>query len=63
MIGRIKHVLVDDVSKRDAGQVAGKDEHGITVNFPGSVELIGSIVPVRITSCGESTLRGERVDE
>ena len=61
MIGRIKQVLVEDVSKRDPGQVAGKDEHGITVNFPGTTDWIGTIVPVRITSCGESTLRGERV--
>ena len=41
--------------------MAGKDEYNITVNFPGTADLIGQIVPVRITSSGESTLRGERI--
>ena len=35
--------------------------YNITVNFPGTKDLIGQIVRVRITSAGESTLRGELV--
>ena len=61
-IGQIHSVLVDEVSKRDEHQVAGKNEYNITVNFPGTPELIGRIVRVRITSAGESTLRGEMID-
>ena len=61
-IGQIHSVLVDEVSKRDEHQVAGKNEYNITVNFPGSRALIGQIVRVKITSAGESTLRGELVD-
>ena len=55
-------VLVEEASKRDETQMAGKNEYNITVNFPGTSELIGSIVRVRITSAGESTLRGEMID-
>ena len=60
-IGQVHHVLVEEASKRDEHQMAGKDEYNITVNFPGTADLIGQIVPVRITSSGESTLRGERI--
>ena len=62
-IGQIHQVLVDEASKRDATQMAGKNQYNITVNFPGNADLIGKIVRVRITSAGESTLRGERVEE
>ena len=55
-------MLVDEVSKRDEHQVAGKNEYNITVNFPGSPALIGQIVRVRITSAGKSTLRGELLE-
>ena len=59
MIGSTHSVLVDGASKRDETKLAGKDEYGITVNFPGDRSLIGEIVRVRILSAGESTLRGE----
>ena len=61
-IGQVHSVLVEEASKRDEHQMAGKDEYNITVNFPGSKDLIGRIVRVRITSAGESTLRGEMID-
>ena len=62
-IGQVHNVLVDESSKRDDTQMAGKNEYNITVNFPGDQSLIGKIVRVKITSAGESTLRGERVEE
>lgn len=58
-IGREQLVLVDEPSRRDENQVAGKNPQNITVNFGGDRKLIGQIVPVRVTSAGESTLRGE----
>ena len=61
-IGQVHSVLVEEASKRDERQMAGKDEYNITVNFPGSKDLIGQIVRVKITSAGESTLRGEMID-
>jgi len=62
-IGQVHSVLVDESSKRDETQMAGKNEYNITVNFPGSKDLIGQIVRVKITSAGESTLRGEMVNQ
>jgi len=62
-VGQIHHVLVDEASKRDATQMAGKNEYNITVNFPGTSDLIGNIVKVKIMSAGESTLRGEMISE
>ena len=61
-IGQVHSVLVDVASKRDENQMAGKNEYNITVNFPGDQSLIGQIVRVKITSAGESTLRGELVE-
>lgn len=61
-VGQIHHVLVEEVSRRDENEMAGKNEYNITVNFPGSHDLVGTIVPVKITSAGESTLRGVMVE-
>ena len=61
-IGQVHSVLVEESSRRDENQMAGKNEYNITVNFPGDKSLIGQIVRVKITSVGESTLRGERVE-
>ena len=61
LIGKTEDVLVEDVSARDEGKICGKTGRGHMVNFEGSRDLIGRIVPVRITSAGKSTLRGELV--
>ena len=61
-IGQVHSVLVEESSRRNENQMAGKNEYNITVNFPGDKSLIGQIVRVKITSAGESTLRGERVE-
>ncbi len=58
-IGKIESVLVEEVSARDAQCVGGKTERGHMVNFAGDPSLIGHIVPVKITSAGKNTLRGE----
>ena len=58
-IGRIEPVLVEEVSARDTQCVGGKTERGHMVNFAGEPSLIGRIVPVKITSAGKNTLRGE----
>ncbi|MDR3050280.1 MAG: tRNA (N6-isopentenyl adenosine(37)-C2)-methylthiotransferase MiaB [Oscillospiraceae bacterium] len=63
LVGTVQQVLVEEASRRDAAQVAGKTSGGLTVNFPGDAGLIGSIVPVRITSAAQITLRGVHADE
>ncbi len=59
-VGRREVVLVDGASTRESGQVSGKTERGHMVNFPGNINLIGQMVPVKITSAGRNTLRGVR---
>lgn len=58
-VGRVEDVLVESTSRRQEGHVSGRTKRGMTVNFAGSVELIGHIVPVHITASGANTLRGE----
>ena len=62
-IGQIQPVLVDSVSTRSEKTIGGKTPRAHMVNFPGSAERIGQTVPVRITSAGKNTLRGEAVEE
>ncbi len=58
-VGKTQRVLVTGHSRRDASWLAGKNEYNVTVNFPGDARWIGQFADVAITSCGESTLRGE----
>ncbi|MCL2811826.1 MAG: tRNA (N6-isopentenyl adenosine(37)-C2)-methylthiotransferase MiaB [Clostridia bacterium] len=60
-VGQEQQILVEELSKRDATQVAGKNEYGITVNFPGDGSLIGQFARVGILSAAETTLRGQMI--
>lgn len=62
-VGQVQPVLVDSVSTRSEQTIGGKTSRAHMVNFPGSAERIGQTVPVRITSAGKNTLRGEAVEE
>lgn len=62
-VGQVQPVLVDSVSTRSEQTIGGKTPRAHMVNFPGSAERIGQTVPVRITSAGKNTLRGEAVEE
>ena len=60
MTGKVFDVLVDGVSRRRDSEVTGRTSGNSIVNFPGGADLIGSIVPVRISGHGPNSLRGER---
>ena len=60
-VGHIVEVLVDGTSKRDNSQVFGRTGQNVIVNFPGSPDLIGKSVRVRITRANPNTLTGEIV--
>lgn len=62
MVGRTENVLVESLSKRDAGKVSGKGTRSITVTLDGTADDIGHIIPVTITSAATNTLRGERIE-
>ncbi len=60
MIGSIQQVLVHGISKKEAGEVAGRTENNRVVNFnPRGKDLIGQIVAVKITDAYTNSLRGE----
>ncbi len=59
MIGRTESVLVTGQSKRDESQFTGKTSRNISVNFAGNPDMIGKIVPVKITAASKTTLKGE----
>ena len=59
LIGTRETVLVTGASKRNARQLTGKSSRNISINFEGSDDLIGRIVPVVITAASKTTLKGE----
>lgn len=61
LIGSKQNVLVEEVSKRNDHQVAGKCGRNITCNFEGSDDLIGTFVDVEITAAGHNTLKARRL--
>ncbi len=59
MVGTRQRVLVDGVSKRNAGDLAGRTDNNRVVNFSGPRRLIGQFVDVTVTSAQPNSLRGE----
>ena len=59
MVGSVEEVLVDATSRRRADEVSGRTTGNTIVNFAGGAELIGRLVPVRITQATPNALRGE----
>jgi tRNA-2-methylthio-N6-dimethylallyladenosine synthase len=58
--GRVLPVLVDGVSRRNAGEVTGRTRCNRVVNFaPEGRDLHGDVVDVRITQALPHSLRGE----
>jgi len=59
LVGRVEDVLVDGSSRRRAWEVAGRTGGNTIVNFPGPLDWVGRVVPVRITEAAPNSLRGE----
>ena len=63
MIGGVQNVLVHGISKKETSEVAGRTENNRVVNFdPQGMDLIGRIIPVKITDAYSNSLRGELAD-
>lgn len=62
-VGHVEKVLCEGVSARSGSQITGRTARGITVNFDGSADMVGSTVAVRITAAGHNTLKGEIVSD
>lgn len=60
LVGTTKEVLVESVSERDATQLTARTRGDKIVTFAGSSDLIGKLVPVKITHARTWTLLGEQ---
>ena len=60
-IGGIYEVLVEDVNPKYIGTVCGRTDSGRLVTMPGTPDLIGSFVSVKITKSRSASLFGEIV--
>ena len=49
--GQTQSVLVEQINEQDASLVTGRLSNNLLVHFPGSSELIGKIVNVKLTEC------------
>jgi tRNA-2-methylthio-N6-dimethylallyladenosine synthase len=62
-IGKIKEIYVSQISKKDANELAGKSRDFKITVFPGSPELIGKFVKVKIVDAVGWTLKGEMLPQ
>lgn len=58
LVGRTEDVLAEGFSRKDMKHLTGRAERGRKVNFAGKRELVGQLVPVRITRANKNTLFG-----
>ena len=59
---RIVEVLVENVSSRTTSDYSGHTRCNKVVNFPGTEELLGQLVKVRITGVKRNSMYGELVE-
>lgn len=61
IVGTVEDVLVEDINRQDGNMLTGRTERNSLVHFEGSRELIGQVVPVKITQNKIFYLIGERM--
>ncbi len=61
LIGSVQRVLVENASRKNVHEMAGRLDSNRVVNFAGSPGIIGRFVDVKITGAWHHTLRGERI--
>ena len=61
-IGRTLRVLVDGESKKRPGSMTGRSSENMLVEFPGTPDLIGTFVDVKITDSHSGMVSGERIN-
>jgi len=59
--GRTEEVLVEGISKQSDQDMTGRTRTNKSANFQGDLQLVGKVVPVRITKGFAHSLRGERL--
>ncbi len=61
MVGSVQRVVVENISRKNAQELAGRTANNRVVNFVGSPGMLGRYVDVRILPGSTHTLRGELV--
>ena len=61
MVGTVQKILVTGHAAKNSKQMTGRSENNRIVNFIGGPELIGELLPVKITQALRSSLVGELV--
>ena len=61
--GQTLTALVEEVNEQDASLVTGRLSNNTIVHFPGSADLIGQIVPMKLEECHGFYYTGHRVEE
>jgi len=59
LVGSMQRVLAERPARQGNGDLAGRTENNLVVNFPAPAELLGRFVDVRITAARPHSLRGE----
>jgi tRNA-2-methylthio-N6-dimethylallyladenosine synthase len=60
-VGTVQRILVEGLSRRDAGELMGRTECNRAVNLQAPTRLIGQMVDVKITQAYPHSLRGDVV--
>jgi tRNA-2-methylthio-N6-dimethylallyladenosine synthase len=63
MVGREVEVLVDAGSRRRESELSGRTSQNLVVNFPGPLEWIGRLLPVRIERAGSFSVWGQVAEQ
>jgi len=61
-VGKTVDVLVEDISKKNNGNVSGRTDEFKLVNFKGTSSDIGKIIKVKINSANSFSLAGEKIE-
>ncbi|MCK5877968.1 MAG: tRNA (N6-isopentenyl adenosine(37)-C2)-methylthiotransferase MiaB [Candidatus Marithrix sp.] len=61
MVGTLQTILVEQPSRKNPQELAGRTENNRVVNFAGNADLLGQFVQVKITDALPNSLRGEEV--
>lgn len=59
MLNTVQKILVETISPKNKDELMGRSENNRVVNFSGSADLIGKIIPVKITGIRRTALQGE----
>ena len=59
--GQIMDALVEEINENDPTLVTGRLSNNMIVHFPGTSDLIGTIVPVKLDECRGFYYMGSRV--